>query len=128
MEGNLCDMASLNTFFAIPEGFESIVIHCASMVTTNAEFNQKLIDINVGGTKRSGWSRKGTLKSKYLNQKGGSIDMKDNITVELENGKKQEYFGGKEFVEAVTQAGFKEELRCLLQKGGICKFDEEGLA
>lgn len=51
VEGNLCDMASLDTFFAIPEGYESIVIHCASMVTTNAEFNQKLIDINVGGTK-----------------------------------------------------------------------------
>lgn len=29
---------------------ESIVIHCASMVTVNPDFNQKLVDINVGGT------------------------------------------------------------------------------
>lgn len=50
VEGNLCDVESLRTFFAIPQGDESVVIHCASMVTTNAEFNQKLIDVNVGGT------------------------------------------------------------------------------
>lgn len=51
VEGNLCDVASLEEFFTIPEGHASVVIHCASMVTTNAEFNQKLIDVNVGGTK-----------------------------------------------------------------------------
>ena len=51
MEGNLCDVDSLEAFFTIPQGEESVVIHCASMVTTNAEFNQKLIDVNVGGTK-----------------------------------------------------------------------------
>lgn len=51
VEGNLCDVDSLETFFTIPQGMESIVIHCASMVTTNAEFNQKLMDVNVGGTK-----------------------------------------------------------------------------
>ena len=50
-EGDLCDMDSLERFFAVPEGDQSVVIHCASMVTTNADFNQKLIDINVGGTK-----------------------------------------------------------------------------
>lgn len=51
VEGNLCDMASLDGFFSVPEGTESYVIHCASMVTTNPDFNQKLIDVNVGGTK-----------------------------------------------------------------------------
>lgn len=51
VEGNLCDVDSLETFFTVPEDTESIVIHCASMVTTNAEFSQKLIDVNVGGTK-----------------------------------------------------------------------------
>lgn len=51
VEGNLCDADSLEAFFTIPEGEESIVIHCASMVTTNAEYNQKLMDVNVGGTK-----------------------------------------------------------------------------
>lgn len=51
VEGDLCDMDSLERFFTIPKGEESIVIHCASMVTTNADFSQKLIDVNVGGTK-----------------------------------------------------------------------------
>ena len=51
VEGNLCDEDSLETFFTIPEGGEAVGIHCASMVTTNAEFNQKLMDVNVGGTK-----------------------------------------------------------------------------
>lgn len=51
VEGNLCDADSLETFFTVPKGVKTIAIHCASMVTTNAEFNQKLIDVNVGGTK-----------------------------------------------------------------------------
>ncbi len=51
IEGNLCDMASLDSFFAVPDGTQTVVIHCASMVTTNADFSQKLLDINVGGTK-----------------------------------------------------------------------------
>jgi len=49
--GDLCNMESLQQFFNVPEGTESVVIHCASMVTVNPDFNQKLIDINVGGTK-----------------------------------------------------------------------------
>ena len=50
-EGNLCDISSLEKFFTVPGGSTSVVIHCASMVTTNAEFSQKLVDVNVGGTK-----------------------------------------------------------------------------
>lgn len=50
-EGDLCDVESLERFFTIPEGDSSIVIHCASMVTTNPDYNQKLMDVNVGGTK-----------------------------------------------------------------------------
>ena len=49
-EGDLCDKSSLESFFTVPQGMESIVIHCASMVTTNADFSQKLMDVNVGGT------------------------------------------------------------------------------
>ncbi len=49
-EGDLCDSAAVDRFFTIPEGMESIIIHCASMVTVNPDFNQKLVDVNVGGT------------------------------------------------------------------------------
>lgn len=50
VEGNLLDMSSLERFFSVPEGYKSYVIHCASMVTTNTSFSQRLIDVNVGGT------------------------------------------------------------------------------
>ena len=49
--GDLCNPDSLEEFFKVPEGTETIVIHVASMVTVNPDFNQKLIDVNVGGTK-----------------------------------------------------------------------------
>ena len=49
--GDLCNPDSLEEFFKVPEGTETIAIHVASMVTVNPDFNQKLIDVNVGGTK-----------------------------------------------------------------------------
>lgn len=51
VEGDLCDDDSLENFFAVPEGWETIVIHCASMVTTNPDYNPKLFAVNVDGTK-----------------------------------------------------------------------------
>jgi dihydroflavonol-4-reductase len=51
VSGDLCNAESLERFFTVPEGMESLVVHCASMVTVDPGFNQKLIDINVGGTK-----------------------------------------------------------------------------
>ena len=51
IEGDLYDPDSLERFFGVPEGMSSIVIHCASMVAMNPDYSQKLMDINVGGTK-----------------------------------------------------------------------------
>lgn len=48
--GDLCDLDSVEEFMTVPEGMKSVVIHCASMVTVNPEYNQKLMDVNVGGT------------------------------------------------------------------------------
>ncbi len=48
--GNLCDKDSLETFFTVEPGEETVIIHCASMVTVNPDFSQKLMEINVGGT------------------------------------------------------------------------------
>ncbi len=49
-EGDLCDTAALQKFFTVPEGVETIVLHCASIVTVNPDYNQKVMDVNVGGT------------------------------------------------------------------------------
>ena len=51
VKGDLCDIDSLENFFKAPEGTETIVLHVASMVSVNPDFYQKLVDVNVGGTK-----------------------------------------------------------------------------
>lgn len=48
--GNLCDKASLNPFFTLPEGYKSVCIHVASMVTVNPYYRKPVLDVNVGGT------------------------------------------------------------------------------
>ena len=50
-EGDLTDIESIRPFFVIPEGREAVVLHIASLVTSKPDFNQKVIDVNVGGTK-----------------------------------------------------------------------------
>ena len=50
VEGDLTNMESLKPFFDIPEGCEAVVLHIASIVTSTPDFNQKVIDVNVGGT------------------------------------------------------------------------------
>lgn len=50
-EGDLTDMDSLERFFTVPEGTETVVLHIASIVSVNPDYNQKVMDVNVGGTK-----------------------------------------------------------------------------
>ena len=49
--GDLTDISSLDAFFNVPEGCSSVVIHCASMVTVNPNYSEKLMAVNVGGTR-----------------------------------------------------------------------------
>ncbi len=49
--GDLTDAASLEPFFTVPEGRTSVVIHCASMVTVDPAYSEKLMAVNVGGTR-----------------------------------------------------------------------------
>ena len=49
--GDLCDEASLEPFFTVPEGCTSVIIHCASMVTVDPGYSEKLMAVNVGGTR-----------------------------------------------------------------------------
>ena len=50
VEGDLTNKESLENFFTVPEGMESIVLHIASIVSINPDYNQKIMDVNVGGT------------------------------------------------------------------------------
>lgn len=49
-EGNLCSEEDCDRFFTVDDGTETICIHCASMVTVNPDYNEKLMAVNVGGT------------------------------------------------------------------------------
>lgn len=49
--GDLCNMDDLRRFFQVPDGVETIVLHIASIVTVDPEYNQRVMDVNVGGTK-----------------------------------------------------------------------------
>lgn len=51
--------------------------------------------------------------------------MKDSIVINREDGTKEEFVGGKDFVEAVAKASSKEELLQLLEAGGVSGFGEE---
>ena len=49
--GDLTDAESLEPFFTVPQGCTSVIIHCASMVTVNPNYSEKLMAVNVGGTR-----------------------------------------------------------------------------
>ena len=49
--GDLCDADSLEPFFTVEEGQKSVIIHCASMVTVDPQYSDKLMAVNVGGTR-----------------------------------------------------------------------------
>ena len=49
--GDLCDAESLEPFFTVEEGQKSVIIHCASMVTVDPQYSDKLMAVKVGGTR-----------------------------------------------------------------------------
>lgn len=53
--------------------------------------------------------------------------MKDSIVIHTENGVTKEFTGGKDFVEAVAGAASKEDLRRILNAGGVYGFEEKQL-
>ena len=48
--GDLCDKSSLEPFFTVDEGVQTVCIHVASMVTVNPYYRKLVLDVNVGGT------------------------------------------------------------------------------
>jgi dihydroflavonol-4-reductase len=49
--GDITDKASLAHFFEGCEGRDLVVIHCASIVTVSPDFNAKVLEVNVEGTR-----------------------------------------------------------------------------
>lgn len=51
VEGNVCDWSSLERFFDVPADTEIVVLHIASIVTVDPDYNPKVMAVNVQGTK-----------------------------------------------------------------------------
>ncbi len=51
VEGDLTDIDSLEPLFAVEEDTHTVMLHIASFVSVKPDFDQRLIDINVGGCK-----------------------------------------------------------------------------
>ena len=49
-EGNLCSKDDCMKFFDVEPGTQTVCIHCASMVTVNPSYSEKLMSVNVDGT------------------------------------------------------------------------------
>ena len=49
-EGDICNKDSLEDIFNVEESNRIVVLHIASIVTVNPDFNQRVMDVNVGGT------------------------------------------------------------------------------
>ncbi|MBE6919624.1 MAG: NAD-dependent epimerase/dehydratase family protein [Ruminococcaceae bacterium] len=48
--GDLSDKATLEPFFAVPEGRETILLHIASVVSVEPDYDERIVKANVGGT------------------------------------------------------------------------------
>ena len=70
--GDLCDQEDLKRFFDVPDDFEVLVLHIASIVTVNPEYSQKVMDVNVGGTENivAICKEKGVSKLVYCSSTG----------------------------------------------------------
>ena len=74
-EGDLCSAEDCEKFFAVEPGTQTVCIHCASMVTINPNYSEKLIAVNVGGIENMlNAAKKGFINATdvadYLTQKG----------------------------------------------------------
>src|SRR5690606_33998806 len=49
-EGNVLNPRDLENFFTVPDGTELIVIHCAGIVATTWNYDERILKVNVLGT------------------------------------------------------------------------------
>ena len=49
-EGDICNKNNLKEIFKVEDESRIVVLHIASIVTVNPDFNQRVMDVNVGGT------------------------------------------------------------------------------
>jgi len=74
--GDITDPESLSSFFDSKGYGETVVIHCASIVTVSPDYNKKVYDVNVTGTKNmvDACVERGVKKLVYVGSTGAIPD------------------------------------------------------
>ncbi len=127
--GDLCDKSSLEPFFTVDEGYESVCIHIASMVTVNPYYRKIILDVNVGGTENivdMCLEHKECQKLVYVGSTGGIPELphgemiKEVSDVNLDNVEgwysKSKAMAANNVFTAIKQRGLKA---CVVYPTGI---------
>lgn len=86
VEGDLLDKDSMERFFATEEDTDFIVLHIASIVTVNPDYNKKVMQVNVEGTKniiRQCLNHKEVRKLVYCSSTGAIPEQKEGAIREV---------------------------------------------
>lgn len=135
--GDLRDIRSLEKFFRVPEGTETVILHIASVVSLDLEYNQKLMDINVKGTEnilKMCLSHKECRKLVYCGSTGAiperplgqKIREVDHFDPELVKGcySKSKAMAAQAVMDAVHNSGLPA---CLVHPTGIMGPEDYGM-
>ncbi len=129
VEGDLTDMASLEKFFTVEDGTQTICLHIASIVSVNPEYSQKVMDVNVGGTENIinlCLSHKECVKLVYCSSTGAIPELpKGEVIREVENFDSDKVLGcysqskaiaTQKVLDAVREKGLNA---CVVHPSGI---------
>ncbi len=129
MEGDICRPDSVARFFAVAEATETILIHCASMVTVNPDYNPLLVKVNVEGTENLIWqslAHKECRKMVYVGSTGAIPEAPHGTAIrEVENYDVENVVGwysrtkamaAQKVMDAVRKQGLKA---CIVHPSGI---------
>ena len=86
VEGDLLDKDSMERFFATQEDTDFIVLHIASIVTVDPDYNKKVMQVNVDGTKniiRQCLNHKEVRKLVYCSSTGAIPEVKEGVIREI---------------------------------------------
>lgn len=85
VQGDLCDNDTLSRFFSVSEGVRIIVLHIASIVTVDPTYNERVMDVNVNGTRKiidNCWRSPNFYKLVYCGSTGAIPEEPKGVAIE----------------------------------------------
>ncbi len=129
ISGDVTKSETLDAFFNVPSGVETVLIHCASMVRTNPDYHPMLVAVNVDGTENiiaKCLEHKECKKMVYVGSTGSIPELPKGKNIkEVENYDADKVVGwysrtkamaAQKVMDAVRQKGLKA---CIVHPSGI---------